>query len=74
MDHRGVGEGSSPDRERVLLPPSAESIWADLHLQKERSQKIRSDAEALDIEARFLVRQSFSKAATHRYSCTDTVS
>ncbi|KAG8927964.1 Transcription factor spt20 [Tulasnella sp. 418] len=53
VDHR-VPSGSTPTRERVLLVPSAETLWADIVLQYERSGKVLSDDIALDFEARYL--------------------
>lgn len=36
----------------------AESLWTDIRLERERSGKITTEEEALDLESRLLVRDS----------------
>lgn len=53
-DHRDGPE--KPSKERIVLPMDAESLWTDIRLERERSGKITTEEEALDLESRLLVR------------------
>lgn len=53
-DHRDSPE--KPSKERIVLPMDAESLWTDIRLEQERSGKITTEEEALDLESRLLVR------------------
>ena len=44
-----------PDRTRVVLTPSPETLWADLCLLNQRAGLAWTDKEAVDIESRILV-------------------
>jgi transcription factor SPT20 len=47
-----------PDRTRVVLHPNAETLWADICLlnQNQAPESKWSDRDALEVEARLLVR------------------
>jgi transcription factor SPT20 len=55
LDHRGVSGEDSVTKERVVLQPNGETLWADICLEHERNNTINSDEEAMEIEARMLV-------------------
>ncbi|KAG8984099.1 Transcription factor spt20, partial [Tulasnella sp. 427] len=55
-DHRDGAEKAS--KERIVLPMDAESLWADILLERERSGKITTEEEALDLESRLLAATS----------------
>lgn len=58
VDHRSM-VGDEPTKERVILPLDAEALWNDIRSEHDRSGKVNSDEEALDLEARLLVRLSW---------------
>lgn len=45
-----------PERSRVVLSPNSESLWADICLMNQKAGNLWTDQEALEIEARILVR------------------
>lgn len=45
-----------PDVQRVVLRSTPETIWADICLMNQKTGSKWTDAEALEIEARVLVR------------------
>ena len=49
-------ELEQPERTRVVLTPNDESRWADIWLMSKKATSPWSDAEALQVEARMLVR------------------
>lgn len=44
----------TPDRTRVVLTPSPETVWADLCLLNQRSGLTWTDNDALEVESRIL--------------------
>ena len=47
---------TNPERSRVVLTPSSETLWADICLLNQKAGNIWTDQEALEVEARILVR------------------
>lgn len=45
----------NPDRTRVVLTPSPETLWADLCLLNQRAGYTWTDKDALEVESRILV-------------------
>ncbi|KAG8905047.1 Transcription factor spt20 [Tulasnella sp. 403] len=58
VDHRTSSSEEPATRERVVLPLDAESLWTDIRLEQEKSGKLPTDEEALDLEARILAATS----------------
>ena len=60
LDYRpakgGDPELENPERTRVVLTPNDESRWADICLMNQRSNAMWTDEDALQVEARLLVR------------------
>lgn len=46
----------SPERTRVVLHPNSETLWADICLLNQKTGNQFTDQDALEIEARLLVR------------------
>ena len=47
---------TNPERSRVVLTPNPETLWADLCLLNQKAGNTWTDQEALEVEARILVR------------------
>lgn len=46
----------NPERSRVVLSPNSETLWADLCLMNVKAENVWTDRDALEVEARILVR------------------
>lgn len=46
----------NPERSRVVLTPNSETLWADLCLMNVKAENVWTDRDALEVEARILVR------------------
>jgi transcription factor SPT20 len=77
LDYRAQRKGKNaptperPERTRVVLHPTSESLWADICLLGHKFGDKWTDQDALEIEARLLVRL-FSFSFSHFLSMGDT--
>jgi len=57
-----------PERTRVVLHPSSESLWADICLLNQKAGNQWTDQDALEIEARILVRSVYHDKWTYAHA------
>lgn len=61
-----------PDRTRVVLTPSPETLWADLCLLNQQTGNKWTDRETLEVESRILVCSSFPPLLSMRLRICQT--
>jgi hypothetical protein len=58
-----------PIKSRVVLHPSAETLWADICSVNQRLGGTMSDNDALELESRLLVREFYSSRPNSSSHC-----